>query len=105
MARGRLEQELAALETVKSTGSTPDTERALRKALTNRNNYYISKAAAAVEQLRLQQLIPDLLAAYTRFFEQDDPQCWAKNALARALAELGCEEPVPFLRGLTHIQW
>src|SRR5687767_5062927 len=105
MARGRLEQELAALETVKAGGATPDAERALRKALTNRNNYYVSKAAAAVEQLRLRQLMPDLLAAYTRFFEEDDPQCWAKNALARALAELGYDDPAAFLRGLAHTQW
>ena len=104
MPRGRLEQQLEAIERLKAGTATAEAEHGLQKALTNRNNYYVSKAAAAVETLGLKQLLPDLLTAYTRFFEQDDSQCWAKTALSKALAELGHEEPEPFLRGLTHIQ-
>ena len=46
----------------------------------------------------------NLSAAYARFFSEEDPQCWAKNALSKALAELGHEDPEPFLRGITHVQ-
>jgi hypothetical protein len=102
--RHRFEQQLEALQALKATGPTPETERSLQKALTHRNNYYVSKAAAAIQQLSLKQLIPDLIAAYTRFFDEDDPQCWAKNALIKALAELGHNDPEVFLRGLAHIQ-
>ena len=93
MSRGRLEQQLAALDSLKSDAPGPGTEQSLRKALTARNNYYVSKAASVVEELGQKQLIPELLSAYLRFFEEDDPQCWAKNALARALGELGHDEP------------
>jgi hypothetical protein len=51
--------------------------------------------------------MPDLLAAYERFFtnaEKSDPQCWAKNALSRALAKLECRDKEVFLRGLRHHQ-
>lgn len=104
MSKGRLEQQLAALESLKSDGPGTGSEAALRKALSARNNYYVSKAGTVVEQLGFKQLIPELLAAYSRFFEQDDTQCWAKNALIKAIGELGYDEPDPFLRGLTHIQ-
>jgi hypothetical protein len=104
VSRGRLEQQLAALDSLKSDVPGPGTEGALRKALSARNNYYVSKAAAVVEQMGLKQLIPEIAAAYARFFEEEDPQCWAKNALVKALGELGYQEPEPFLRGLTHVQ-
>jgi len=48
-----------------------------------------------------------MLAAYDRFFlnaEKSDPQCWAKNALSRALAKLECRDKDVFLRGLRHHQ-
>jgi hypothetical protein len=104
MSKGRLEQQLAALDSLKSGGPGPGAEQALRKALAARNNYYVSKAASVVEQLGLKQLMPELLAAYARFLEQEDQQCWAKNALIKAIGELGYDEPEPFLRGLTHVQ-
>ncbi len=55
----------------------------------------------------MEQLTPELLAAFDRFFEnaeKTDPQCWAKNALSRALAAFEHQEPETFLRGLRHIQ-
>ncbi|MBC7927638.1 MAG: hypothetical protein H7039_18480 [Bryobacteraceae bacterium] len=80
----------------------------LRKALGNRNNYMVSKAAAVVAHHRLQELIPQLRTAYDRFFVdavRSDPQCWAKIALARAMAELDdYEEPDCFVRGIQHVQ-
>ncbi len=37
--------------------------------------------------------------------EKTDPQCWAKNALSRALARLECRDKDIFLRGLRHHQY
>jgi hypothetical protein len=48
-----------------------------------------------------------LLAAFERFFEnpvKSDPQCWAKNAISRALATLEHQDAAVFLRGMRHIQ-
>ena len=58
-------------------------------------------------KFRLAQLLPELLAAFDRFFIdplKTDPQCWAKNALSRALAALECQDAEVFLRGMRHIQ-
>jgi HEAT repeat protein len=79
----------------------------LRTALQHQNNYIVSKAADQVAQRRVETLLPDLLTAFDRFFEdaaRRDPQCWAKNSISRALAALELQDPAPFLRGLKHIQ-
>jgi HEAT repeat protein len=67
----------------------------------------VSKAADLVRQFQLNQLIPELLTAFDRFFEDPikaDPQCWAKNALSRALADFEHQGAEVFLRGMHHIQ-
>jgi HEAT repeat protein len=79
----------------------------LRSALKHQNNYVVSKAADLVAQRRLEPLLPDLLTAFDRFFEDPekrDPQCWAKNCISRALAALELQDPAPFLRGMKHVQ-
>jgi len=100
------EELIAALEALRQS---PDEARfaALRTALGNRNNFIVGKAADLVRELRMEQLIPDLLAAFDRFFEnpeKTDPQCWAKNAISHALAALEHQQPDVFLRGMRHIQ-
>ena len=102
----RFEEQLAALDTVRQQASEASIEP-LRKALANRNNYVVAKAADLVRELRLAELVPELLSAFDRFFTnpiKTDPQCWAKNALSRALAQLECQEPAVFLRGMRHTQ-
>src|SRR5262249_56586438 len=50
---------------------------------------------------------PDLLRVYDRLFEglpKSDPQCWGKNAIARALSELDYNVSTPFVRGAVHVQ-
>lgn len=79
----------------------------LRKALTHRNNFIVAKAADFVREFRMAQLVPELLSAFDRFFDnpvKTDPQCWAKNAISRALAALEHQEADIFLRGMRHIQ-
>jgi HEAT repeat protein len=79
----------------------------LRKALTNRNNFLVAKAADLIRKLQLTQLTPELLTAFDRFFEnptKTDPQCWAKNAISRALAAFEHQDAELFLRGMKHIQ-
>jgi HEAT repeat protein len=100
------DQQLAALDELKQ--QSPDAVvEPLRKALGQRNNYLVAKAADLTAKFRLVQLLPELLAAFDRFFTdplKTDPQCWAKNALSRALAALGCQDVDVFLRGLRYIQ-
>ena len=101
------ERELAMLEEM--SGSTLDeggVDR-LRKSLASRNNYLVAKAARIVTDRNLGNLLPDVLASYDRFFVdpiKNDPQCWAKNALVKALVKLGCDDLRVYLRGLRHRQ-
>lgn len=107
MSKKAYEGKLAALEDLRREGATPATVEALRKALRDRSNYAVSKAAAIAGDLGLNALIPELLAAFHKFLEnpvKTDPQCWAKNALSKALAGLGHDEPEAFLLGLAHMQ-
>ena len=100
------EDQIAALDAL---GQQPEETRLerLRKALTHRNNFLVGKAADLVREFRVAQLLPELRNAFDRFFDdpvKTDPQCWAKNALSRALAAGDYQEAEVFLRGMRHIQ-
>jgi HEAT repeat protein len=99
---------LASLRTTTRTTTSPETAiDPLRKALKDRSNYLVSKAAALAGELRLTALVPDLLHAFDRFMKdpiKTDPQCWAKNAIVKALKDLNHDDPAIFLRGIRHVQ-
>jgi hypothetical protein len=105
VSKKKFEQQLAALEQLRE--HTPSSVDSLRSALANRNNLLVAKASRIAAELGSKELIPDLLSALDRFFidpVKSDPQCWAKNALVQALANLGHDEAPAFVRGLRHIQ-
>jgi HEAT repeat protein len=106
MAKRSFEDKLAELDPVSSL-SREEASSALRAALKNPNNYLVAKAAEMARKLGMKELTPDLCAAFDHFFidpETRDPQCWAKNALSRALAEFEFQDSAVFLRGMRHIQ-
>lgn len=99
MGKKAFDEKLAALAS--------EDEAGLRKALKDRNNYLVGRAAALLGERGCEGAVPDLLAAYERFFQdpvKNDPQCWAKNAIAVALKVLGHREPATYIRGMGHIQ-
>jgi len=104
-ARG-FDAELAQLESLRE--ADPDTTEApLRKALTQRNNFIVAKAAKLAAAHNHRSLIPDLLAAFDRFVVdpgKSDPQCWAKIDIAKALAAMEYQEPGIFLQGMRIFQ-
>jgi hypothetical protein len=107
MAQRGFDEQMAVLDALKGHELDADGIGLVRKSLGNRNNFIVAKAARLAEDNGLGDLLPDLLAAYDRFFtnaEKADPQCWAKNALSRALARLECRDKDVFLRGLRHHQ-
>lgn len=84
---------------------TPELPGLVRKALAGKNNFLAAKAARVAAERQWKELVPELIAAFERFFAAgSDPQCWAKNAISKALAELECERPQVYLRGLRHVQ-
>jgi len=107
MPSRKIEQQLEQLNALRSGGPSETTVLALRKALGDRVNLVVAKAAAIAGDLECRDLIPDLERAFERFFRkpvETDRQCWAKNALSKALKDLDHAESALFLRGLQHIQ-
>src|SRR4051812_47104826 len=100
------EEQIALLEALRQASEEARLD-ALRRGLGNRNNFLVAKAADLAREFNSMELIDDLLSAYERFFqnpEKTDPQCWAKNALSRALAAMEHQDVDVFLRGMRHIQ-
>src|SRR4051812_50220766 len=57
--------------------------------------------------MQMREALPELVAAFEGLFDKPaerDPQCWGKNAIAKALMELEYRESEAFLRGARHIQ-
>jgi HEAT repeat protein len=101
------DRKIEALEALRASPSSASTIGQLRKALRDRNNYLASKAAALAGDLGLRDLIPDLEAAFGRFLinaAKSDPQCWAKNEIARALKTLEHDDASVFIQGCKHFQ-
>jgi len=100
------EQQIANLDSLRQAAA-PEQLQGLQKALGNRNNFIVGKAADLVREFKLTQLTDALTAAFERFLEspeKNDPQCWAKNAIARTLAAFEYQEADFFVRGMRHIQ-
>lgn len=102
----KFEEQMAAIERLAEL-PVEECVEPLRKALGHRNNFIVGRAADVIRKRKLTQLTPELLVAFDRFFqdpEKSDPQCRAKNAIARTLAEFGHPEAAVFLRGMKHVQ-
>jgi HEAT repeat protein len=100
------DDELKALESLRE--ATPQEALPhLTKLLTHRNNFLVAKAATLVQHHNLTSLTAQLAEAFPRFLEdgkKSDPQCWAKNAIAKALAHFEYQDPGLFLLGMRHRQ-
>ncbi len=98
--------ELAALESLRNA-EPASTLEPLRKALAHRNNFIVAKAAKLAALHGQQGLIEALATAFYRFLPNEkkpDPQCWAKTALAEALAAFEYQDEGLFLAGMHHFQ-
>lgn len=107
MASKRLEDRIERLRQLRTAQPEPETVSILRKSLTDRSNLVVAEAARTAGELRLVELIPDLIAAFDRLFGdpvKTDPKCWGKTAIVKALAQLDYSESPPFVRGSRHIQ-
>ncbi len=107
MPSRKIEQQLEKLNAIRAASRTQETLLVLRKSLADRANLVVAKAATVAAQMQLHALIPELLKAFERLFEdpvESDPQCWGKNAISKALKDLEYFESHAFLMGLQHVQ-
>ena len=105
-AKKSFDAQLAAIEALRhipAEAAAPE----LASALKLQNNLLVAKAAALALHHELRTLTADLAAAFPRFLEnpaKSDPQCWAKNALAKTLAAFEYQDSELFLAGMRHTQ-
>jgi len=104
MARRKLEDVFAALSAARKDPASPASLAELRGALTGKSSHAAARAAKIAGECEVAGVVPEMLAAFERYFEEPDPGCSAKSALAEALYRLGHEDPPPFLRGIRHVQ-
>jgi HEAT repeat protein len=107
LSKQSIDTALGALAALRSSPTSPETVAHLRKALKHRINYVASKAAALVAELGARTLVPDLIDAFDHFLQnpiKSDAQCRAKSAIAKALMDLGHDDPGVYLRGMSHVQ-
>ena len=107
MAHRGFDEQMAALDALRGQPLDAQGLELIKKSMASRSNFLAAKAARLAEDNQLADLVPEMVMAFDRFFvnaEKSDPQCWAKNALSRALSKLGCRDKDVFLRGLHHHQ-
>jgi len=105
--RRPLEETLAALRRVREHPAADGSRDELRRVLSSEGLHAVARAAALVGELVIEALVPDLVAAFPRFFEglpKSDPGCSAKTATVEALRRLEHDDPPLYRRGAVHVQ-
>jgi hypothetical protein len=108
MSKASIETQLETIRQLRTAGASPDAAARLQPLLRHANNLVVARAADLARELDLRETLPELIAAFPRFLEdaaKKDPQCWAKNALSKALHHLGCTDAQLFLTGLRMHQY
>jgi HEAT repeat protein len=106
MAVRNIERELDQLASLRNQPLEKQADE-LARALRDKINVVVARAAKLIAEWELRALIPDLCTAFERLLTDPakrDPQCWGKNAIAKALKDLGHSESETFLKGAQHVQ-
>ena len=106
--RDPIEQTLSTIAALRSSGKSPESLAALRKALSNKSNLVVAKAAQVAQELGASELADDMIKAFPRFMENPtstDKGCAAKTTIAKALYEMGRDAADVFLPGVRHRQF
>jgi len=101
------DKKVSDLQALAAQGKSDAAIDALRRALKDRSNFVVGKAAEVAGKLTCTELIPDIAVAFDRFMQdpvKTDPQCWAKNGIVKALVSFDHAETGLYLRGLRHYQ-
>jgi hypothetical protein len=105
--RRPLEETLLALRRVRDSPEMEESRQELRRVLSCEGPHAVARAAAIVGELRIEALVPDLVAAFPRFFNDSprtDPGCAAKTAIVEALRRVEHDDRDLYRRGAAHVQ-
>jgi HEAT repeat protein len=101
------EKGLGALNALDPTADRSVQNATIKKCLADEHCRVVARAATLAGERSLHERLPDLLSAYGRFMVepiQQDPHCIAKQAIARALVNLECQDVMFFLEGIRYRQ-
>jgi hypothetical protein len=101
------EKDLEALAALDPAAPRGHQEQTVSQALASKQARVVARAATVAGERNLNELIPDLVAAWPRFLDspvKKDPRCLAKNAITGALLKLEYEEPQFWLAGMRYRQ-
>jgi HEAT repeat protein len=101
------ERKLEALNALDPTAERSAQNVTIEKFLADKHFRVVARAATLAGERSLRERLPDLLKAYARFLVEpikQDPHCIAKQAIARALVTLECEDVAFFLEGIRYRQ-
>jgi hypothetical protein len=101
-----IEATLTKLNSLRGMGSAIIAPE-LQKFLASKTNLVAAKAADLIREANLKSLQPQLEEAFARFMKTpttSDKGCAAKQAIANALYEMGCDSTDVFLAGIHHHQ-
>jgi HEAT repeat protein len=105
--KSRTEQKIEALRQCVEHGSKTQAVDCLKKALKEKSNFLVAKAAEFASQQLAYDVTPDLIAAFERFLVDApavDKTCAAKRAVARALYDLEYDNAAFFRRHMSYRQ-
>ena len=108
MSVRNIERELETLSALRKAEPGELRTRNLRKALHDKVNLIVARAAKVIGELQLSEFVPDVCAAFDRLMidpVKSDPKCWGKEAIAKALKDLGNSDSTVFRKGLQHVQF
>lgn len=103
----KTEEKIEALRHCVEHGTKSQAQDCLKKALTEKSNFLVAKAAEWTAEQLAYDLIPDLATAFERFMDDtltSDKTCAAKRAIARALYDLEYDNAAFFRTHLNYRQ-
>jgi HEAT repeat protein len=95
------------LGAIRNNPDDPDAVKDLTRALESPSNFVVARAAQIIESRQEFTLLPNLVAAFHRMFEDPakrDPSCAALTALVQTMHTFDCDDTGLFLRGVRHVQ-
>lgn len=107
MRKDPIKQALQAVQDLRSQGVSDDTVTVLAEVIHKHPGIVVAQAAKLAAQWQVEALAPALETAFHRLSkdgQEDDPQCWGKVALVKALHALAWQGADVYVRGCKVVQ-
>lgn len=107
MRKDPIKKALQGIQDLRSQGSSDKTVASLLELIQSQPGIVVGNAAKLAAQWQATELASDLRDAFHRLSEdglEDDPQCWGKVAIIKALHELAWQDADVYVKGCRTVQ-